>query len=302
MEELLQSFLDYLNLECGLSKNTLLAYKNDLLKFFGFMKTWGLDHPKDVNAEHLNIFMSSEKERGMSVNSICRGLVAIKQFYKFLILEGKQNRDLTSVIDSPRLWKRLPGVLHWKEVEKLLAITPSPSPLSLRNKALLEVLYATGARASEVATLKLKDVDLDYGYIRCKGKGNKERIVPLGSHAIECLKKYLVEARPVLAKKLPKLSKEIDWEGPVFLTRRGQPLRREDIWRVVKGCARKLGMKNIYPHTLRHSFATHLLQRGADLRSVQELLGHASIATTQIYTHIDRQHLKTIHKHFHPRG
>ncbi len=309
MEELIQSFLDYLALECGLSKNTVLAYRNDLRKFSTFMKAWGLRHPRDVQPEHLNTYMSSEKERGISVNSVCRNLVAIKQFYKFLILEGKYHKDSLAVVDSPRLWKRLPGVLHWKEVEKLLALTPPPGPLGSRNKALLEVLYATGARASEVVSLRLKDVDLDYSYLRCKGKGNKERIVPLGSQAREFLHKYLSEARPLLvrdyAKACPDVSttrQAVDWDVPVFLSRLGHPLRREDVWRIVKDYAKRAGIKAISPHTLRHSFATHLLERRADLRSVQEMLGHASIATTQVYTHIDRQHLKTIHKQFHPRG
>ncbi|MFN3467111.1 MAG: tyrosine recombinase, partial [Candidatus Brocadiales bacterium] len=258
---------------------------------------------QDVHPEHLNTFMSSEKESGLSVNSICRNLVAIKQFYKFLVLEGKHQRDLLAAVDSPKLWKHLPGVLHWKEVEKLLGIIPPPSPLGLRNKALLEVLYATGARASEVTVLRLKDVDLESGYLRCKGKGNKERIVPLGVKAQECLKKYISEARPRLGGiQLRRTSDTVDWDGPVFLSRLGHPLRREDVWRIVKTYARKAGIKAISPHALRHSFATHLLERGADLRSVQEMLGHASIATTQVYTHIDRQHLKTIHKQFHPRG
>lgn len=322
MEELIQSFLDYLSLECGLSKNTILAYRNDLTKFSAFMKTWGLRRPKDVQPEHLNTFMSSEKESGLSVNSICRNLVAIKQFYKYLVLEGKHQKDSLAVVDSPKLWKRLPGVLHWKEVEKLLSVSPSHAPLGLRNKALLEVLYATGARASEVTTLRLKDVDLEAGYLRCKGKGNKERIVPIGSQAQESLKRYLSEARPHLGGPATNSSKgsrvqklkgskvqvtraapdKVDWDGPVFLSRLGCPLRREDVWRIVKTYATRAGIKAISPHALRHSFATHLLERGADLRSVQEMLGHASIATTQVYTHIDRQHLKTIHKQFHPRG
>ncbi|MFQ5957259.1 MAG: site-specific tyrosine recombinase XerD [Candidatus Brocadiales bacterium] len=293
MEELVGSFLDYLDLECGLSKNTVLAYKNDLRKFMGFLDRWGIKRPEDLKTEHLNLYMSAEKERGLNVNSISRNLSAIKHFYKFLVMDGHLKRDILAGVDAPKLWKRLPEVLHWREVEKLLESPPLEGPYGWRDRAILEMMYATGARASETVTLGMGDVNMEDGYVRCHGKGNKERIVPLGIKAREALDRYLNESRPKLNRGRSEA---------VFLTRLGRPLKREDVWRIVKTYAKKAGVKEISPHSLRHSFATHLLERGADLRSVQEMLGHANIATTQTYTHIERQHLKHIHKKFHPRG
>lgn len=293
MRELVISFLDYLSLECGLSKNTVLAYRNDLRKFMGFLDKWGIERPEDLKTEHLNLYMSAEKERGLNVNSVSRNLSAIKHFYKFLVMDGHLRKDVLAGVDAPKLWKRLPEVLHCREVEKLLESPPLERPYGWRDRAILEVMYATGARASETTSLNMVDVNMEGGYIRCHGKGNKERIVPLGTKAREVLTRYLNGSRPKLDRGRCEA---------VFLTRAGRPLRREDVWRIVKNHARKAGVKEISPHSLRHSFATHLLERGADLRSVQEMLGHANIATTQTYTHIERQHLKHIHKKFHPRG
>ena len=293
MEELIQSFLDYLSLECGLSQNTVLAYRNDLNKFSEFLDKWGIERPADLKPEHLNLYMIAERERGINVNSVSRNLSAVRHFYKFLVIDGHIKKDVLAGVDSPKLWKRLPDVLHWKEVERLLDSPSLDSAQGRRDTAVLEVLYATGARASEAASLKIGDVNLEDGYVRCHGKGNKERIVPLGTKACEALSRYFNESRPRFDKGRSEA---------VFLTRSGRSLRREDIWRIVKAHAKKAGIKEISPHGLRHSFATHLLERGADLRSVQEMLGHANIATTQTYTHIERQHLKHIHKKFHPRG
>lgn len=294
MEELIQSFLDYLSLECGLSENTVLAYRNDLNKFRGFLDKWDIEKMEDLRPEHLNLYMVAERERGIGVNSVSRNLSAIKQFYKFLVIDGRLKKDVLAEVDSPKLWKRLPDVLHWQEVERLLDSPSLERAWGLRDRAVLEVLYATGARASEATSLKLGDVNIEDGYVRCHGKGNKERIVPLGKKACEMLERYINESRPKLDRGLPGEA--------VFLTKSGRPLRREDVWRIVKNYAKKAGIKEISPHGLRHSFATHLLERGADLRSVQEMLGHSNIATTQTYTHIERQHLKHIHKKFHPRG
>ncbi|MEE9487456.1 MAG: site-specific tyrosine recombinase XerD [Candidatus Brocadiales bacterium] len=293
MEELIQAFLDYLSLECGLSKNTVQAYKNDLKKFKVFLDKWGIESLEGIRPDHLNLYMVAERERGINVNSVSRNLSAIKHFCKFLVIDGHLKTDVLAEVDSPKLWKRLPDVLHWQEVEKLLESPSQDRPHGRRDRAVLEVLYATGARASEATSLKVSDVNTEDGYIRCHGKGNKERIVPLGAKACEVLVGYLSETRP----KLDKGRSEA-----VFLSSTGRALRREDIWRIVKSHAKRAGIKEISPHALRHSFATHLLERGADLRSVQEMLGHANIATTQTYTHIERQHLKHIHKKFHPRG
>ncbi len=293
MEELIQSFLDYLRLECGLSENTVLAYKNDLNKFKDFLDKWGIKGPEEMKPEHVNLYMVAERERGINVNSVSRNLSAIKHFYKFLVIDGHLKKDVLADIESPKLWKRLPNVLHWQEVERLLEGPSLERPHGLRDRAILEVMYATGARASEVTSLSMGDVNIEDGYVRCHGKGNKERIVPLGTKACGALDRYFSESRPGLNKA---------GREAVFLTRAGRPLRREDVWRIVKAHAKKAGIKEISPHGLRHSFATHLLERGADLRSVQEMLGHANIATTQTYTHIERQHLKHIHKRFHPRG
>ncbi len=292
MEELIQSFMDYLSLECGLSENTVLAYKNDLKKFQKFLDKWGIERPEALRPEHLNLYVVAERERGINVNSVSRNLSAIKHFCKFLVIDGHLKTDVLAEVDSPKLWKRLPDVLHWQDVEKLLDSPSLEKAWGLRDRALLEVMYATGARASEATFLKIGDVNIEERYIRCHGKGNKERIVPLGTKACGVLGRYFKESRPKLDRGR---------SDAVFLTRTGRPLRREDVWRIVKAHAKKAGIKQISPHGLRHSFATHLLERGADLRSVQEMLGHSNISTTQTYTHIERQHLKHIHKKFHPR-
>jgi len=294
MQSELRGYLAYLAVECGLSPNTVDAYRRDLQKFSSYLTETGRDFKK-ITAQTVVSFMMKQKENGISVNSIARYLAAIKMFYRFLSLEGEIERDPTSVLESPRLWRRLPGVMTCDDVEKLLAAPDVSTPLGIRDKAVLETLYATGARVSEVARLRINDVNLDYGYARCFGKGAKERIVPLGGQAIESVRAYIERARPVF---LPRAGSEF-----LFLSRKKTPMRRETIWRIVKNYVRMTGIKKtVSPHTLRHSFATHLLERGADLRSVQEMLGHVDISTTQIYTHVDRDRLKFVHKRYHPRG
>ncbi len=311
MDELIQSFLDYLTVECGLSKNTTVSYKNDLKKFSNYLKTQGFDKFETVKQHTVVNFMIAEKDRGLSVNSVWRNLVAIRMLYRFLFREGKIPKDITSSIEPPKLWKRLPQVLSQNDVERLLEapeieISKHPSPgrkrLEMRNKAILELFYATGARVSEVAGILLSGVNIDYGYIKCKGKRSKERIVPLGTKAIEAINRYLQEARPGL---LIRNNSELRTPNSelLFLSRSGKPLRRENIWHIVKHYVRLIGIKSsVSPHTLRHSFATHLLEGGADLRSVQEMLGHVNISTTQIYTHLEKQHLLRTHQAFHPRA
>lgn len=309
MDELIQSFLDYLMVECGLSKNTVLSYGSDLRKFSNYLKAQDFNKPETVKQHTIVNFMIAEKDKGLSVNSLWRNLVALRMFYKFLFREGKIPKDITSSIEPPKLWKRLPQVLSQNDVERLLAapeIEISKHPeggkriLEIRNKAILELFYATGARVSEVAGILLGGVSIDYGYIKCKGKRAKERIVPLGTKAIEAIKRYLQEARPRLLSRNERTGSE---EETLFLSRTGKPFRRENIWHIVKHYVRQIGINTrVSPHTLRHSFATHLLEGGADLRSVQEMLGHVNISTTQIYTHLEKQHLQRIHQTFHPRA
>lgn len=273
-----------------------MAYGSDLRKFAAYLAAKGLRFAL-AQPDALIGFMMEQKAQGLSVSSIARYLVAVKMFYRFLYTEGLVSRDIASSFETPRVWTRLPEVLSAREVDLLLSAPDRGAPLGLRDAAVLELLYATGARVSEVARLRVQDVNLDYAYVRCFGKGSKERIVPLGERAIACLRAYLESARPRFLQAAGKAS------DVLFLSQKKAPLRRESLWRIVKKYVRLLGLrKGVSPHTLRHSFATHLLEHGADLRSVQEMLGHVDISTTQRYTHVDRERLKSIHKRYHPRG
>jgi len=292
---LIQSFLDYLSVECGAAANTQLAYANDLRKFREYLDRRGQPDATRVTTTLALGFLVELKDKGYAVGSIARMLVAVKMLYRYLALEGIVERNVVSALDSPKLWRRLPTVLSPAEVGKLLAEPDTTKPLGLRDKAILELLYATGVRASEVVGLDVDSVHYDYGYIRCLGKGSKERVVPIGSKAVEVTQRYAAQERPRLLKgrSCPAL----------FVSRLGGRLSRLTVWRLVKRYARLAGIrKEVYPHALRHSFATHLLAGGADLRSVQEMLGHASIITTQVYTHVDLGRLKDVHRRFHPRG
>lgn len=296
MDYLIESFLDYLAIECGLSKNTLLAYRTALKHLSRFMSVRSVKDVKSIRPEHIISFIEAERKRGIDQNSIARNVIAVKVFFKFLLIEGRIEKNLISSISSPKLWRRLPNVINQMDVETLLNAVDTNTKFGVRNRAIMELFYAAGARVSEVATLETGFINFDYKFTKCRGKGSKERLVPLGSKAIEALKLYIQDVRPELCKK-------DDRTNILFLSKSGKPLRRENIWLIVKQCAQKAGIhKRISPHTLRHSFATHLLEGGADLRSVQEMLGHVNIATTQIYTHVDRSHLKDIHHHYHPRG
>lgn len=294
-ETLTESFLNYLIVECGLSDNTIKSYKSDLRNFSNYLKNRGIKRFQDARSSMMINYIEKEKERGLTENSISRSLVTVKMFYKFMIMEGKISRNPMSSVSTPKLQKRLPEVLHYKAVEKMLQIPDCNKKLGVRDRAILELMYATGARVSEVASIKVEWVNLDYGYVRCQGKGSKQRIVPLGAKAVSSITKYLQEVRPLISKD--------NGNDTLFLSRTGKKLRRENIWELVKKYAILAGTKSsISPHTLRHSFATHLLEGGADLRSVQEMLGHVNISTTQIYTHVDRKFLKSVHQRFHPRA
>lgn len=295
MQELVDSFLSYLSVERSLSKNTIVSYRRDLEKYIRYLKDSNINSLSQTARKNISDFMFGLKDAGLSAVSIARNLAAIKVLYRFLVRERILTTDPSSLLDSPKLWKKIPDVLSGPEVEALLEAPDLKTARGLRDKAILELMYATGLRVSEAVNLKIQDVHFDAGFLRCIGKGSKERIVPLGKESIQAVKKYLEEARPKLARP----GRE---DAFLFLSRLGKKISRQSFWKLVKHYAKRARIKkDIRPHTLRHSFATHLLERGADLRSVQEMLGHADISTTQIYTHIDKNRLKMIHKNFHPR-
>jgi len=295
MNALIEQFLDYLSLERGLSANTRAAYADDLARFVRFLEGKGIKSFNGVTRKHLLDYLMAEKDRGLRVNSISRRLVAVKIFFRYLQQESLLVQNVADVMDSPKLWKVLPEVMTLREVERMLDAPQGDGRQSVRDKALLELMYATGMRVSEAADLKIDDIHFDEGYIRCTGKGNKVRVVPFGEKAKACLQRYLETARPAFAGERP--------ERHVFLTCRGKNFSRKGIWKLVKAYAGKAGVtRRVSPHTLRHSFASHLLANGAPLRVIQEMLGHVDIATTQIYTHVDQGRLKSVHEKFHPRA
>ncbi len=294
MLELIENFLNYLSVERGLAQNTLLSYREDLKYYADFLTRQHIDALSKTCRNDIINFMLSQKDKGLSANSVARRLAAIKAFYRFLNRERILKEDPTSLIESPKLWKKVPQTLSLNEINALLAQPNLRNPQGIRDRAILEALYATGMRVSEAVHLKADNVNLDVGFLRCFGKGRKERIIPLGKKAIESLRRYLKDARPKLLK-----TKESEF---LFLSRFGKKISRQSLWKMIKKYAKEAKIKKpIRPHILRHSFATHLLEGGADLRAVQEMLGHADISTTQIYTHINKDRLKAIHKAFHPR-
>jgi len=294
MKELIDTFLDYLSVERGLSNNTIVSYRKDLDIYTDFLSHCSINTLSKIAKNDIINFMLQQKDKGISANSIARRLAAIRMFHRFLTRERISQNDPSNLIDSPKLWQKIPETLSLNEVEALIAQPDVRQKQGVRDKAILETLYATGMRVSEAVNLKVDNVNLDIGFLRCIGKGNKERVIPLGKKAIASIKRYLEVSRVQLLKK-----KECEY---LFVSRFGKKISRQSLWKMIKRYARQAGMKKpIKPHTLRHSFATHLLERGADLRSVQEMLGHSNISTTQIYTHINKDRLKTIHRMYHPR-
>ncbi|MDD5424545.1 MAG: site-specific tyrosine recombinase XerD [Candidatus Omnitrophica bacterium] len=294
MEEFIREFMDYLSVERGLSKNTLESYGRDLAKYTVYLKKDGITDLNKVKRPEIQNFLMSLKDSKLNASSIARNLVAIKVFHRYLAGQRLLKEDVTSVIETPKLWKTLPDVLDEKEVEAILVSPNSRLKQGIRDKAMLELMYATGMRVSELVNLNMTDLHMDMGFVKCLGKGQKERIIPVGSKAKEAIQKYLEKARPRFLKN--------KGSDALFLTRLGKPMSRQTFWMVIKHYVRDARIKKrVTPHTLRHSFATHLLQNGADLRIVQELLGHVNISTTQIYTHINKERLKQIHQKFHPR-
>jgi len=292
----LSAFRDYLAAERGMAKNTVLAYEGDLHKYLEWASTGALPNYLTPSVRELTNYLAYLKEAGLAATSIARNLIATKMFYRFLRMEERVEKNTVELLSSPRLWERIPQVLSPESVEKLLNAPRNEDRFYLRDRALLETLYATGSRASEVVNLQLPDMHLESAFCKCTGKGSKQRVVPLGAPAISMLKIYLQDQRPLLTQG----DKENPW---VFVSKGGKRLTREMLWILVKKYVRRAGLNaKVSPHTLRHSFATHLLAGGADLRIVQELLGHANICTTQHYTHVDPSRLQAIHRKFHPRG
>ena len=295
MEQLVDAFLDHLTVERGLAANTRTAYRADLAQFTEYLHSRGVEHLDGAQRPLITEYLLQRRKAGLSARSLSRHLAAIRMFCRFLTREKLLAVDPSQTIDSPKLWRTLPHLLDYEEVNRLLAAPDTRTKFGVRDRAMLEFMYATGLRVSEVAHIKLSDINFEAGFLRSLGKGSKERIVPIGKQAIEWTQRYLREARGSFAR-----ANNI---GEVFLSTRSQALSRKTIWVLIKKYARRAGItKNITPHTLRHSFASHLLDNGGDLRVIQEMLGHSSLATTQRYTHVSVNHLKEVYRRAHPRA
>jgi integrase/recombinase XerD len=295
MDHILDQYLHYILVEKGLSRNTIDAYSHGLNRFLDFLRRKGIQEVPDISKLDVRAFLLTLKRKGLSAKTVVRNLAAIRSFFQFLIREGIVEANPIEELESPKIEKRLPEILTLKEVEQLLEQPNAQTPIGIRDRTMLEVLYATGMRVSELTQLPIHQVNLEGGYVLVFGKGSKERIIPLGSEAMKWVTLYLKTARERLAKGKERLS--------LFINRSGEGMSRQQVWKSIKAYGRRAGIwKRITPHLLRHSFASHLLERGADLRSVQLLLGHADISTTQIYTHVTGERLKKIHQRYHPRG
>src|SRR6478672_3418224 len=293
----LDRFGDFLTLEQGISPRTLEAYGRDLQRLVEYATTKGALSPVDVTSRMLREFIYHLKDIGLSPASIRRGISAVRTYFKFLLADGVVARDPSERLETPKRWRTLPDVLTAEEIERLLAAPTLDDPLVFRDRAMLELAYGAGLRVSEWITLGVRDLILEEKLVRVFGKGSKERLVPIGRSAIGAVATYIRELRP----RLEASGK--GGKGILFLNSRGEPLSRMGAWKILRRYVDRSGIeKAVSPHTLRHSFATHLLEGGADLRAVQEMLGHADISTTQIYTHVDREYLRQVHKQYHPRG
>ncbi|GED12080.1 site-specific tyrosine recombinase XerD [Aneurinibacillus migulanus] len=295
MNELITQFIHYLTVERGLAKNTLESYQRDLHAYCAYLERENFTNLNETNRMQIMGYLLHLQEQGRATATLSRNLASIRAFYQFLLREKFIDKDPSVNLESPKIEKKLPQVLSVAEVETLLNGPDTRLPSGLRDKAMLELLYATGIRVSELVSLNLSDVNLNMGFIKCFGKGSKERIIPLGRLAIADVSRYLERGRPMLKKR--------GQEEALFLNHHGRRLSRQGFWKIIKKYAQLANShKEITPHTLRHSFATHLLENGADLRSVQEMLGHADISTTQIYTHVTRSRLKEVYAKAHPRA
>jgi len=294
--EAVASFANYLRAECGLAENTTAAYRRDLQRFCRWLAEAGCSDIEKVTLRQLAGYVGFLTREQLAPASAARHTVSLKMFFRFLVLDGRVSESAAELLRSPSLWQRVPQLLSESQVDKLLASPGPDDRFAARDRALLETLYATGCRVSEVAGLRLADLKLDYGFCQCTGKGDRQRIVPLGRSARSALQTYLDGQRAELARRDPTAP----W---LFLNRSGNRMSRVMIWMLVKKYSARAGLpRRVSPHTLRHSFATHLLAGGADLRLVQEMLGHSNIATTQFYTHVDPSRLRAIHQKFHPRA
>ena len=294
MEGVIHAFLSYLRVEKGVSMNTHDAYRRDVEKFQEFTAKRRL-RLEGATRDTIVDFLRSLYDRKLDSRSVARHLVTLRQFFRFALIEGFVTEDPTETVESPRFRMGLPMFLSVEEVDRLLAAPDSGTIVGLRDKAMIEVMYSAGLRVSELCGLRLSDIHFDSGYVRCLGKGNKERLVPIGRQALEIVQRYLRDSRPKLARE--------DSPELLFLNRHGGSCSRHSFWKTVSDCGKKAGLrKKLKPHMLRHSFATHLLDRGADLRAVQMMLGHTDIATTQIYTHVVEERLKQVYRAHHPRA
>jgi integrase/recombinase XerD len=292
-EDALRLFLEYLAVEKGLARNTVTSYARDIRKFVDFLKAGKIAWNR-VTEDTLVRFVHRESQAGLSARSLARLISALRSFFKFLVLSGFVKKDPSSRLTTPSTWLALPKFLTVAEVEALLRAPDEKKAQGVRDRAMLEVLYGSGLRVSELAALKRAEVNLTEGFLVCRGKGGKERIVPLGRSACDAVNRYIAEVRPLV---------DGDRREELFLSRRGRPFSRQGLWKLLRQHARQAGLsEKISPHILRHSFATHLLERGADLRSVQLMLGHSQITTTQIYTHVSRERLRSVYDKFHPRA
>ena len=295
MKQTLDQFLNHLSVERDLSANTIDSYRRDLNGYLNFLREIKVDSVGAITTEHVTGFIARLSRKGLAANSIARKLSSLRGFHKFLVLESYCDINPTSVLESPRQWRKLPNFLTQDEMKNLLKQPNLSAPLGLRDNAILEFLYATGVRISELIYIKRKNLLSEVELVRVMGKGQKERIVPIGEEAIRSAQRYLREVRPRLAGEHS--------EDVLFLNRRGRPFSRMGLWKLLRKYVNQAGItKRVSPHTIRHSFATHLLEGGADLRAVQEMLGHADISTTQIYTHLDREYIKQEHRDHHPRS
>ena len=295
MDDLADQFINYLVVEKGLSKNTIASYSADLAAYLDFIKANGIANISDADTALVLKHLIALRNEGLGSRSRARHLVTIRGFYRFLVHEKILEANPAKMVDLPKGGRKLPDVLKIDEVARLLDAPDPSKPLGSRDAAMLELLYAAGLRVSELVTVGITDVNLEACFVRVLGKGSKERVVPIGQAAQKKLDAYLVSGRPALLKGRPS--------PYLFVTRSARPITRQGFWKILKQAARKAGIShNITPHTLRHSFASHLLERGADLRSVQVMLGHADISTTQIYTHVATKRLKAVHTQYHPRG